>query len=145
MTSGSPKKREGITLRSILVDSSGILALLNKNDMAHERMVKAVRGLADSNVRLFMTNFLIAETHTLIGTKLTWDAARKWLSALRWDIEGIRLEDEQKARRIIFAHADKTYSYVDATSFAVMKRLNVKTAVTLDDHFRQFGFEALPV
>lgn len=137
-------KQGKTTLRSILVDTSGLFALLNKNDLAHERVVKSVRTLADSNVRLFMTNFLIAEAHALIGTKLTWEAARQWLGAIRWDIEAIRLEDENDARRIIFAHIDKSYSYVDATSFAVMKRLNVKSVVTLDDHFRQFGFEALP-
>ena len=39
--------------------------------------------------------------------------------------------------------SDKTYSYTDATSFAVMERLGLKTAFAFDPHFRQHGFQVL--
>ncbi|QGP91738.1 hypothetical protein MGLY_10800 [Neomoorella glycerini] len=32
-------------------------------------------------------------------------------------------------------------SYVDAISFAVMKRFKMSTAFAFDDHFKQFGFK----
>jgi predicted nucleic acid-binding protein len=53
-------------------------------------------------------------------------------------------EDEVRAREIIFRYVDKDFSYVDATSFAVMERLGIEEALTLDNHFRQYGWRVLP-
>jgi len=39
---------------------------------------------------------------------------------------------------------DKEFSFTDCASFAVMKRLKLKTALTFDKHFTQAGFERKP-
>lgn len=39
---------------------------------------------------------------------------------------------------------DKTYSFADCTSFAVMRRLGLTSAITLDSDFACEGFEAIP-
>ncbi len=36
---------------------------------------------------------------------------------------------------------DKGFSFTDCISFAVMKRLKLKIALTFDKHFSQAGFE----
>ncbi len=36
---------------------------------------------------------------------------------------------------------DKNFSYVDCTSFAVMKKLGILHSFTDDSHFEQFGFQ----
>ena len=60
-------------------------------------------------------------------------------------IEGISHQDEASAIEILSANSDKTYSLCDALSFAVMRRLNIRRAVSFDKHFRQFGeFEIIP-
>ena len=41
-------------------------------------------------------------------------------------------------------YADKKFSFTDCTSFAVMKRLKVKTALSFDKHFTQAGFDQKP-
>ena len=41
-------------------------------------------------------------------------------------------------------YRDKDFSFTDCASFAVMKRLRVKTALTFDRHFTQAGFEQKP-
>ncbi len=58
-------------------------------------------------------------------------------------IERILEEDERHARRILDQHDDKTYSYTDATSFAVMERLGLTDVFTFDRHFTQYGFSPL--
>jgi predicted nucleic acid-binding protein len=52
-------------------------------------------------------------------------------------------EDERRAEAIIRQYDDKDFSYVDATSFAIMERLGVQHAFAFDRHFVQFGFIAL--
>jgi uncharacterized protein len=47
--------------------------------------------------------------------------------------------DEQRARIIIEQYSVKDFSLTDALNFAVMERLRIGQAVTLDDHFAQFG------
>ena len=44
-------------------------------------------------------------------------------------------------RTIIARYEDKTRSYTDATSFAVMERLGLKVAFAFDPHLRQHGFQ----
>ncbi|RIK44398.1 MAG: hypothetical protein DCC58_08295 [Chloroflexi bacterium] len=55
----------------------------------------------------------------------------------------ISARDERRAREILRLHADKTYSLADATSFAVMERLRIDQALTLDQHFSQYGWMLL--
>jgi predicted nucleic acid-binding protein len=59
--------------------------------------------------------------------------------------EEISRQDQQEALRILRTNEDKTYSLCDALSFVVMRRLNIRRAVSFDKHFRQFGeFEVIP-
>ena len=43
----------------------------------------------------------------------------------------------------VLVDRDKTFSYTDACSVAVMERLGLKTAFAFDPHFRQYGFHVL--
>lgn len=40
---------------------------------------------------------------------------------------------------IICSYEDKTFSYTDATTFAVADRLGIRRAFAFDKHFVQFG------
>ena len=45
----------------------------------------------------------------------------------------------------IFAgRSDRRLSFTDCTSFALMKRLRLDTAITLDGDFRRAGYRVLP-
>jgi predicted nucleic acid-binding protein len=102
--------------------------------------------LADQQRPLFTTNFVVAETHALILSRLGRFQASRVLQRIdESDTTVIHasLRDERRAREIIFAHNDKDYSLTDATSFAVMERLRIGTAFTFDRHFVQYGFAVL--
>lgn len=61
-------------------------------------------------------------------------------------VEEISQQDQKSARELLDMNHDKTYSLCDALSFVVMRRLNVRRAVSFDKHFRQFGeFEVIPI
>lgn len=47
--------------------------------------------------------------------------------------------DERRAQYILTQYTDKTFSYTNATSFAVMERLHIRQAFTFDDDFSQYG------
>lgn len=124
----------------IMVDTSAIYALLDQSDNNHSVGKKILTKLSKSNIKIILTNFLVAECHALISSKLGHELARQWITNICWEIERVSEADEERAKEIIIAHADKTYSYTDATTFAVMERLGVKKCFSFDKHFTQFGF-----
>jgi predicted nucleic acid-binding protein len=76
-------------------------------------------------------------------SRLSAEIARRWLLGNVWPVERVTEEDESKAVAIVGRYADKTFSYTDATSFAVMERLGLKTAFAFDPHFTRYGFQLL--
>jgi predicted nucleic acid-binding protein len=90
-----------------------------------------------------LTNFIVAECHALALARLGASLARNWLLANVWAVERVTDDDEAKAKEIIRKYVDKSFSYTDATSFAVMERLGLRTAFALDPHFRQYGFQVI--
>ena len=55
-----------------------------------------------------------------------------------YEIERISLKDEENAWQIITDFDDKNFSYVDATTFAIMTRLGLSEVFSFDDHFNQY-------
>ena len=51
--------------------------------------------------------------------------------------------DERRALAILRQYQDKMFSFTDATSFAVMERLNTQHAFSFDADFRQYGWIVL--
>ena len=52
-------------------------------------------------------------------------------------------QDEQRTWRIFQQH-DKAWSYTDCSCLAVMQRLGIDEALSLDHHFRQMGITVWP-
>jgi predicted nucleic acid-binding protein len=132
-----------------LVDSSAFLSLEDPDERSHRRVREAVMELIDSGTGLLTTNLVFDETYTLILTRLGRARAVAWGSSLLAGqlVQLLRVGEDQEARawELILAFEDKTFSYTDATSFAVAESLGIEQAVSLGRHFRQFGgFRVLP-
>jgi len=54
------------------------------------------------------------------------------------------IDDGTRARAVIHQYRDKSFSLVDAISFAVMERLGIPEAFTFDHHVVHFGFRLAP-
>lgn len=127
----------------ILVDTSAVFALLDRSDANHAAARDRLEQLKRRRTEPLLTNFILADSHALALSRLGADIARRWLLGNVWPVERVTEDDESKAAAIIGRYADKTYSYTDATSFAVMERLGLKTVFAFDPHFRQYGFQVL--
>jgi predicted nucleic acid-binding protein len=137
-----------IAARRVFVDTSAYFALFNDKEGDHVRIVATVRQLAIERAQVFTTNFVLAETHALVLRRLGRAIAVRVLDDLDASstvIVRVSLADERRACEIIRQYTDKDFSLTDATSFAVMQRLRIGRAVTLDDHFAQYGFAIVDV
>jgi len=140
----------GISMRKkgkiIFVDTSAHFALANVRDVDHKAAERFLHELATKRVTMVVTNFIIAETYTLMLRKVGRDRAIEYIESLCEASEVVRVseDDEKKAWEIILRYKDKDFSYVDATSFAVMERIGMRESFTFDRHFEQYGLNKLP-
>jgi predicted nucleic acid-binding protein len=125
----------------ILVDTSLWYAMADDRDPNHP---EAVLLLAAPGHPHITTNWIFGEAVTLLRGRLGHKPAVA-LGARLLHRPGLRIvrvqpEDEQAAWRIFQQYADKDFSFIDCTSFAVMRRLRIPHALTFDRHFQQMGF-----
>ena len=128
-------------MAQVLVDTSAVYALIDRSDRYHRKALTILRSLPRRGLTPFLTNFIVAESHALLLSRLGAGTARDWLLKQIWRIEQVNAQDEETAKRIIGVYTDKTFSYTDATSFAVMERLAIMEAFGFDPHFQQYGLK----
>lgn len=126
-------------MRTVFLDTSGIVAAVNNGDAYHEKAKQIFHKLADENIVLLITNYIRAETHALLLQRAGRKIALNFLEDNSWLIEWVLPEDEKNAVHLLCEYKDKDFSLADATSFVIMNRLGIKEAVFFDRHFRQFG------
>ena len=126
---------------SVFVDTgvwySAILAKAESHTVC-DGLLEAAAG------RLLTTDYVIDELVTLMIARGHRDAALGYVPRLldgnTCQLHHVDETDFAAAWRIVQQFADKRWSFTDCTSYAVMQRLGVREALSLDDHFRQFGF-----
>ena len=125
--------------RSVLWDSSAILALLDADDADHERAVAIASQIASEKRPSFITNYVEVEAHALLLRKLGRALAREWLLTGGLPVIRVLPEEENRGREIVARHSDKNWSLCDAISFAVLDVRRIRRAFTFDHHFLQYG------
>ena len=104
-----------------------------------------MRRLVEERRRFVTTNAVVFETHGLVVNRMNQQIAWNVLVALRASqtIVRVRSRDEERAEAILAQYADKDFSMTDALSFAVMERLGISVAFSLDRHFIQYGWQVV--
>jgi uncharacterized protein len=133
--------------RSVLLDTSYVLALENRDDPFHERAKSLARSLSQEDCVLVMHWGILLE----IGDGYARvDRREKGCVLLDkfWREKGFRiapLTDDllQNAIALYRERRDKNWGLTDCTSFVLMQREGLSEALTADAHFRQAGFTAL--
>ena len=90
------------------------------------------------------TNHVVGETWTLLRRRSGHAAAVGFLDRLAAlpDVEVVHVDEatEREAWRWLRARGEREYSFVDATSFAVMRRRRIREALAFDGDFNAAGF-----
>jgi predicted nucleic acid-binding protein len=115
-------------------------------DVDHSRVTAWAAGNREP---LVTTDYVLDETLTLLRARGQYARAIAWggpiLRGERCALHVLAPADLQGACDVFRRFADKDWSFTDCTSKVVMRRLDVRRAVSLDHHFRQFGdVEVLP-
>jgi predicted nucleic acid-binding protein len=130
----------------IFADSSFWVALYNRGDDRHLKALSLARDRAST---LFVTtNHVRSETWTFLSRRAGHRAAVQFLDGLerspRVRVVFVSEELEGDALRWLRRHAERQYSFVDATSFQMMKAMRVGEALTFDADFAAAGFRSVP-
>ena len=131
----------------IFVDTSFWVALRNRRDPYHQVAVQLWQEHGDSG--LFTTNHVRGETWTFLRRKSGHVSAVGFLDAVerspRVVVFHVTEEMERAAGRWLRQHSEREYSFVDATSFAVMRAERIREALAFDGDFSAAGFIELRV
>jgi uncharacterized protein len=124
----------------LLLDASFWIALRDRREPWHGRARQAAQEGLARRMQFVFTSFILAEVcahfsrSSLARAQVLDDAQHN--PALRWEV--VPHADELEAIRLLRQHKDKSYSFCDAVSFVVMRRLGLNRVATYDDHFREF-------
>jgi uncharacterized protein len=131
---------------SIFIDTSGFIAVLDRDDANHTRAAETWQNILTSAETLITTNYVLVETCALVQNRLGIAAIKVFqgdiVPVLR--VEWIADAVHHASVGIMLAARRKNPSLVDCVSFETMRHLGVTTAFTLDRHFKEQGFICLP-
>ena len=129
----------------VFVDMGAWYALVDAKDPDHQHVVAC---LHEHRSRLVTSNFVFDETRTLVRYRLGWRVAHHLRERLRDEsltrLVRVSPKDGDAAWLIFTDYDDKSFSFTDCTSFAVVRRMNIPVCVTLDSDFRSFGLHCIP-
>ncbi len=133
-------------MERLFVDTGAWYAYANRADPEHGRVKAAITRFEG---RLVTSNFIFDEVIGLcVARRRGHDAAARLgnvlLSPDVVDLVRVTPEDERAAWRLFLDRPDQAYSFTDCTSFALMRRLGLSHAATLDGHFLVEGFQVTP-
>ena len=122
-------------------DTSFWFGLQERRDARHDQARTLVaRGVG----RVVTTNHVVGETWTLLRRRSGHTAAVGFLDRLGvlpgLEIVHVNEIDEKDAWRWLRARPEREYSFVDATSFVVMRRRRIREALAFDGDFNAAGF-----
>jgi len=135
-------------MTTFFLDTSYVLALELSSEQYHSAALNHWQNLTKSDFKLVTTSYVFDEIVTFFNNRGRHDRAVELGNRLFGSIyieliqvdETLFLEGWQYFQQ----HSDKSYSLTDCISFVVMSKKGISTALTLDRHFAQAGFQKLP-
>ena len=130
-------------------DTSWWAALILPSDARHGDALK-MRMLVHGSEQVLTTNLIVGETWTLLRRKAGHryavgflDRVELLVSEGKLLVHAVTGDEESRAWRWLRRHDERVYSFVDATSFEVMRARRLREALSFDNDFAAAGFVEL--
>lgn len=128
----------------VFVDTGAFCALAVPTDTWHADALHALNRIRAANALIYTSNFILAETYTLINVRAGRQATISFMD--RNEQSGIGMlrvteQTEEEARNLFKKYDLPRLSFTDCTSFALINTHRIDHAFSFDEHFRMFRFK----
>jgi len=111
---------------SIFVDSDAFVALIKKDDSNHKRAEQIFNALQDKKVTFYTSNYVFAESVTVISQRIGKDIALQFIESLKakgtlFSTIWVTKEIEEEAIKIFKKQQSKNISLVDCSNIAIIE------------------------
>ena len=131
-------------MTELFVDTSFVVALVNKRDQYHEQAVELSNTFESYPV--ITTDAVLLEVGNALARNFKTEGVVTIEGFLSSDEARIVAVDAALFRRgfdLYKSYQDKAWGLVDCISFIVMRELGIQDSLTTDSHFEQAGFNVL--
>lgn len=132
----------------VFVDTGAWFAVQVTDDAYHKVARETFARILAVGQSLVASNLVIGETYTLLRVSKGYREAKRFLDMLAQSrrIERLFITEqvERQAYEILERFADHPFSFVDATSFALMRQQRIRHAFAFDIHFATAGLLRVP-
>jgi predicted nucleic acid-binding protein len=115
-----------------LIDTSAVIAALDRTDPAHERVVSSLATERSTIVVPIVTlpevAFLLSRRHGDVRAASAMDQVVRG----SWPVEGLETQDLHRATELMARYADSRIGFVDSAIAALAERMGAARIYTLD-------------
>jgi hypothetical protein len=133
--------------RTVFVDTSCLVALLDVRDRANAEAVRLTEDLDATGAELVTTDAVLIELGNYFAKSPLRVEAIEWIAAIRmatgWETSPLERALVLRGESRYQKHRDKAWSTTDCISMEVMADRGIREVATLDAHFEQAGFTIL--
>ncbi|MGH7951778.1 MAG: type II toxin-antitoxin system VapC family toxin [Limisphaerales bacterium] len=127
--------------RRVFLDASFWISRRDEREIHHRETVAILQNLARQHIRFVSTTLVFAEVHARFSR---FPVIREVVIRDFWNNPLLQLEqpshaDHEAAIKLLREYDDKEFSFCDAVSFVLMRRLKIREVAAMDDHFHQIG------
>lgn len=132
---------------TVFTDTSGLYAVLDRDDSYHLAARQAWIAILSGLQTLVTSNYIVVETTALVQHRLGMQALQVFFNEIMpvLHLEWLSPIDHQAAVAAVLAANRRRLSLVDCSSFELMRRLGIGKAFSFDPHFKEQGFEVIPL
>jgi predicted nucleic acid-binding protein len=125
----------------VFVDTSAYIASLYRKDINHRKALEISQELFDKGADFITSNVVVYEVYTVLARKVEKTTAILFHQKIIDESLPIVYMDEdleEIAFSIFEKEKSKNVSFFDCTSFAIIKKLQIKSIFSFDRDFERF-------
>ena len=134
-------------MNGVFVDTSALFAVFAPSDGNHRAAEATFRALIRERASLVTTDLVLFESYILVFARTGRTGLMRFRNAVgnsAWlQNVAVTREYQDDAWRLLEQRTDQEYSFVDATSFVIVRELGFERVFSFDDDFRREGFAVI--